>query len=84
MTREEAVIILNGFKNNPLFSDTHAQAFDMAISALENKGEWITDKERLGYWISTCSECGHIFHGNEVLIYKPKFCSNCGARMREG
>jgi hypothetical protein len=34
MTREEATIILDGFKNNPLFSDTHAQAFDMAISAL--------------------------------------------------
>ena len=65
--------------------DNYSTAFDMAISALsENKGEWITDKERLGYWISTCSECGHIFHGNEVLIYKPKFCSNCGARMREG
>ena len=35
MTREEAVIILDGFKNNPLFSDTHVQAFDMAISALK-------------------------------------------------
>ena len=44
-------------------------------------GHWIFDKERLGYWISTCSECGHIFHGNEELIYKPKFCANCGAKM---
>ena len=43
MTREEAAIILDGFKNNPLFSDTHAQAFDMAISALsENKGDSIS------------------------------------------
>ena len=43
MTKEEAVIILDGFKNNPLFSDTHAQALDMAISALEKNesaGEW--------------------------------------------
>ena len=47
-------------------------------------GHWIFDKERLGYWISTCSECGHTFHGNEVLIYKPKFCANCGAKMEEG
>ena len=39
MTREEAVIILDGFKNNPLFNSTHTRAFDMAISALsENKG----------------------------------------------
>ena len=43
MTREEAIIILNGFKSNPLFSDTHAQALDMAISALsENKGDLIS------------------------------------------
>ena len=36
MTREEAVIILDGFKNNPLFNDTHVQALDMAISALKD------------------------------------------------
>lgn len=54
------------------------------LPSVENKGEWIIDKEQLGYWISTCSVCGHIFHGNEVLIYKPKFCSNCGARMKGG
>ena len=36
MTREEAVIILDGFKNNPLFNDTHLQAFNMAISALSD------------------------------------------------
>ena len=48
MTREEAAIILDGFKNNPLFSDTHAQAFDMAISALsENNGNWIPVSDRL-------------------------------------
>ena len=41
MTKEEAVIILDGFKNNPLFSDTHAQALDMAISALSAEGEYI-------------------------------------------
>ena len=48
MTREEAVIILDGFKNNPLFNDTHLQAFNMAISALsESNGEWIPVSERL-------------------------------------
>ena len=35
MTREEAVIILDGFKNNPLLSDTHAQALDMALASLK-------------------------------------------------
>lgn len=37
MTREEAIVILDGFKHNPLFSSTHAQAFDMAIEALKEK-----------------------------------------------
>ena len=45
MTREEAVIILDGFKNNPLFNEQHFEALDMAISAL--KGEWIPVSERL-------------------------------------
>jgi len=57
MTREEAVIILDGFKNNPLFSDTHVQAFDMAISALkknESAEEWyklLCEKWDEGDWI---------------------------------
>ena len=57
MTREEAVIILDGFKNNPLFNGQHFEALDMAISALsENKGEWVpityrpmTDEEKEHY-----------------------------------
>jgi hypothetical protein len=43
MDKEEAIVILDGFKHNPLFSSTHAQALDMAISALsENKGDLIS------------------------------------------
>ena len=48
MTREEAVIILDGFKNNPLFNEQHFEALDMAISALsEIKRNWIPISERL-------------------------------------
>lgn len=47
MTREEAVIILDGFKNNPLFNSTHARAFDMAISALSAEGEYIKKEDIL-------------------------------------
>lgn len=53
-----------------------------ALSQEPKSGKWICDKEQLGYWISTCSNCEHIFHGNEVLKYKPKYCANCGAKMR--
>ncbi len=37
MNRTEAIIILEGFKDNPLFNSTHAQALDMAISALSEQ-----------------------------------------------
>lgn len=36
MNRTEAIIILEGFKDNPLFNSTHAQALDMAISAISD------------------------------------------------
>ena len=92
MTSDEAIKILKDKREEQdvyLSSGRHPQlyyALDMAIKALEQEsqqkvGHWIFDKEKLGYWISTCSECEHIFHGNEVLIYKPKFCANCGAKM---
>ena len=81
MTREEAVIILDGFKNNPLFSDTHVQALDMAISALsENKGTW-RHYEGMLY----CPKCGAEFY-DEIMEYTgdevPKHCPDCGADMR--
>jgi hypothetical protein len=80
MTREEAVIILDGFKNNPLFNDTHLQAFNMAISALsENKGEW---KRISPAGIYECSECGQNVMTSDIECYK--FCHGCGASMKGG
>ena len=93
MTREEAVIILDGFKNNPLFNSTHTRAFDMAISALsENKGEWIKPVQDDGmsnpiYYQVRCSKCG--FDIDPQTWYEElhchgadNFCPNCGADMR--
>lgn len=36
MTKEEAIVILDGFKHNPLFNEQHFEALDMAISALSD------------------------------------------------
>ena len=86
MTREEAVIILDGFKHNPLFNEQHFEALDMAISALsENRGEWLL----YGY-VSTkqiencterycCSKCHNIISRDFRYF---KYCPNCGADMR--
>jgi hypothetical protein len=35
MTREEAIVILDGFKHNPLFNEQHFEALDMAIASLK-------------------------------------------------
>lgn len=44
-------------------------------------GHWIDDTS-LGYHISICSNCDWIGHGDTCLIYKPKYCPNCGAKMK--
>ena len=79
MTREEAVIILDGFKHNSLFNEQHFEALDMAISALSAepirpKGLWkIHDLVRHLY---RCSEC------QTITQISFNFCPNCGADMR--
>jgi hypothetical protein len=69
MTREEAVIILDGFKNNPLFNSTHARAFDMAISALSTEGEYIKKSELLQHVtteeLSDYKDCD-VIHAEEI------------------
>ena len=37
MTREEAITILKAFMENPLFSEVHKDAFNMAIEILEKE-----------------------------------------------
>jgi len=86
MTIQGALTELNNLLNAddvPLYYKGSIKKVIETIKQEPKTGHWIFDKERLGYWISTCSECKHIFHGNEVLIYKPKFCANCGTKMVE-
>ena len=47
-----------------------------------NTGNWIDDTS-LGYHISVCSCCEWRGHGDKNLIYRPKYCPNCGCRMVE-
>ena len=84
MNREEALDILQNkrtYLSNWTYSaETCGKALNVAINALRS-GKWIINKDNLGYYVSECSACGHLFHGNQVLIYKPKYCANCGAEM---
>lgn len=40
MTREEAVVVLKTFMENPLFSDVHKAAFNIAIHDIRQRHEW--------------------------------------------
>ena len=57
--------------------------FDLpSVTPQEPKtGHWIDDMS-LGYHVSICSNCNWRGHGDTCLIYKPKYCPNCGTYMR--
>jgi len=40
MTREEAVAVLKAFMKNPLFSDVHKAAFNIAIHDIKQRHDW--------------------------------------------
>ena len=68
-------------------TETQRRALEDAISALsENKGEWHDDGFCGDY---VCSVCNQEFDSDIVNMKGfdfdlPKFCPNCGARMKGG
>ena len=40
MTREEAITILKAFMENPLFSEVHKAAFNIAIHDIKQRHDW--------------------------------------------
>lgn len=40
MTREEAIVVIKTFIDNPLFSDEHKAAFNIAIHDMERMMKW--------------------------------------------
>lgn len=44
MTREEAVVVLKAFMENPLFSDVHKVAFNIAIHDIKQRHDWDINK----------------------------------------
>jgi hypothetical protein len=55
MTREEAITVLKAFMENPLFSDVHKQAFNIAIHDIKQRHDWdinnliLLNRENLDY-----------------------------------
>ena len=40
MTREEAITVFKAFMDNPLFSDVHKAAFNIAIHDIKQRHDW--------------------------------------------
>ena len=70
-------------------------ALDLVIEELETlpsadlmevkRGEWIIEYHGNGwndYWDYTCSVCGKKFEKADNVLYRAKFCPNCGCRMK--
>ena len=78
MTRNEAIELLNRLQSR-IDNDSFWWALDFAIKELEERptAEWIAIKPSYPFPFE-CSHCGH------RNSHKPKYCSNCGARMEGG
>ena len=44
MTREEAITVFKAFMDNPLFSDVHKAAFNIAIHDIKQRHDWDINK----------------------------------------
>ena len=44
MTREEAIIVMKAFIDNPLFNEVHKAAFNIAIHDIEAYQKWNLNK----------------------------------------
>ena len=58
---------------------------DKAPTVERNHGEWIIEYHGNGwndYWDYTCFVCGKKFKKADNVLYRAKFCPNCGAYMK--
>ena len=44
MTRDEAITVFKAFMENPLFSDVHKAAFNIAIHDIKQRHDWDINK----------------------------------------
>ena len=94
LTNRQAICVLDGLWSNPLFGETHRQAFEIgikAIKALEQEPS-VNSQPKTGHWVYKiygefheqgdwhCSHCDYQFnYGNGHA----KFCPECGYEMSE-
>ena len=62
LTNEQAINVLDVLWKNPLFSETHKQAFEIGIKAIKALEQELCDKCEVG---NPCLYCKHEFEPQE-------------------
>lgn len=89
MASEEAIKVIEVIEKRYITLDaTERQALILVIQALEQEsktGWWFIDERPESDREVVCSNCDRpIFKYHKLdFDYRPKYCPNCGARMRE-
>ena len=98
MTREEAITVFKAFMDNPLFSDVHKAAFNIAIHDIKQRHDWdinnliLINKDnyesqepKTGHWMKSNIGGAKVCSvcNAHMGLSSFKFCPNCGAKMVE-
>ena len=93
MTREEAITVLKGLSDNPLFSDQHRAAFNIAIHDIKARYDWdinnlilinkdnyepLEQEPKTGHWIESDAVLVMGYSETDNFLRIPaKECSVC-------
>lgn len=81
MTREEAITVFKAFMDNPLFSDVHKAAFNIAINDIKQRHDWDINNLILINKDNYESQEPKTGHWIEQIDYEENcrtlICSNC-------
>ena len=91
MTREEAITVFKAFMDNPLFSDVHKAAFNIAIHDIKQRHDWdinnliLINKDnyespqpKTGHWIDEIDDYGKVIWWHCDKCYEDSgFTTDC-------
>ena len=89
LTNRQAIGVLDGLWSNPLFGETHRQAFEIgikAIKALEQEPKTVLysgDGYANGYMVydmAECPNCGYEYEDGDK-DWGLSFCPSCGQKL---
>ena len=93
MTREEAIAVFKAFMDNPLFSDVHKAAFNIAIHDIKQRHDWDINKlmlvpktewEQEPQTFRWCTDCREYDQEKHCCHRWSKVIRNTAEEMKQG